>query len=145
VRIRFREDSPLKADDAARLGRDHKTLWFEPSELKGVDGDCWWVGWYTPDGSNRRAGYAICCPKCAQVHHWTTALNCGQKVVRNGVEVCVHSGVSSCWTWTGSARRGTLTAQPSLHSIDEGKAHLDEGYGCGWHGWLTNGELTPDV
>lgn len=30
----------------------------------------------------------------------------------------------------------TITAKPSIH-------HLRNGLGCGWHGYLTNGEFTP--
>lgn len=30
----------------------------------------------------------------------------------------------------------TLTAQPSI-------LHMKDGNGCGWHGYLTNGELKP--
>lgn len=126
VRIRFRTDSAFLADDAARLARGEETQWFTPDELQGaepaVPGDCWRCFWL----AGAFAGYAICCLKCLQVHHWTTATNCVP---------CPHESVGSCWTWTGSAEDGTLTASPSLHCVAESG-------GCGYHGWLQNGVLS---
>lgn len=145
MRIRFRTDSYSEADDAARLRRGHAPLWHDAEELVGVEpaspGDCWRVRWYKSDGEGPIAGYAICCALCLQVHSWTTALNCGS---RNAQGSCEHNGVSSCWQWTGSAEDGTLTASPSLHAIDQGGCPaIDNAHGCGWHGWLLSGELTP--
>lgn len=141
VRIRFRIDSAFKADDAARVARGEPTQWMEPAEVVGVDpaqpGDCWRVRWMATVDQRAAgieggiAGYDICCPKCLKVHGWTQARNCGQKTSGGS---CAHSGVSSCWNWTGNAEDGTLSASPSLHC----DASIG---GCGWHGFLTNGEL----
>lgn len=120
------------ADDAARLLRGEEPLWFEPSELAGFEpaqqGDVWRIHWH----SGPLAGYAITCPKCKQVHQWTTALNCREAG-------CPHNGVSSCWKWTGSPEEGTLTASPSLHCVTEWKGNPTGG--CGWHGHLSNGQM----
>lgn len=144
--IRFRTDSAHTADDAARLARGVETTYYDPPELEGIEparpGDTWRVRWKATIEQEAQgisegpiAGYAICCPKCLQVHFWTTALNCASlRPLPGGGSVCDHSGVGSCWAWTGSAEDGTLTASPSLHSVAE------KG-GCGWHGFLTNGEL----
>lgn len=48
---------------------------------------------------------------------------------------CQHSGVGSCWVWTGSAEANTLHASPSLHALKEKGA-------CGYHGFLQNGILS---
>jgi hypothetical protein len=102
-------------------------------------GDTWRVQW----SGGPMAGYAICCPGCKQVHHWCTANNCARDIPwtvvgSDGQEYsgmkCQHEGVGSCWNWSGSAEDGTLTATPSLHCTK------DLG-GCGWHGFLTNGEM----
>lgn len=147
TRIRFRTDCWFRADDAARHARHQETLYFEITELAGVEpaqpGDCWRVRWCaTGDQVGPIAGYAICCPVCKQVHSWTSARNCGSKRDRGaGIIACDHSGVGSCWIWSGSAEEGTLTAQPSLHAIDEGGRAGDNAHGCGWHGRLRNGEM----
>jgi hypothetical protein len=105
-------------------------------------GDVWRVRWHSAFGDGPIAGYAICCPKCRRVHAWTTATNCSQQrdaswTDKDGVEqkykTCVHSGVGSCWDWSGSAEGNTLTARPSL---------LNQAPDCGFHGWLTNGVLS---
>jgi hypothetical protein len=69
TRIRFRTDSDSLADDAARHGRHQETLYYEITELAGVEaaqpGDCWRVRWHaTGDETGPIAGYAICCPLC---------------------------------------------------------------------------------
>ena len=132
-RIRFRKDrshdATLKAEgvtvekyrDEWNTGADRVAL-FEAT-LEAEPGDTWRIRWYAEDGEGPIAGYAICCPRCGQVHYWTTALNC---------KPCPHQGKSSCWQWSGSAEAGTLTASPSLFAQRA----------CGWHGWLRNGELT---
>jgi hypothetical protein len=135
---RFRTDgfhiADLKAQGKAREEWFEATLWdpIPPAEL----GDVWRIHWakcndagHTIDGP--LAGYAIFCPKCHTVHCWTTATNCAQKAGTS----CPHEGTGSCWTWSGSAESGTLTASPSLHCV------LELG-GCGWHGWLNNGEMS---
>lgn len=90
-------------------------------------GDAWRVNW----SNGNLAGYAIICPTCRQVHTWTTAQNCTVNVVDGR---CEHNrlGTGSCWQWSGSLETGDLTAMPSLHSPPPG---------CGWHGWLRNGQL----
>lgn len=136
TRIRFREGSWLQADDAARIARGQETLYYDPPELVGVEpaqpGDCWRAHWHALSGVGPIAGYAICCPKCLQVHSWTSARNC---------KPCPHQGIGSCWQWSGSAEDGTLTASPSLHALAKGPKVGIDGHGCGWHGWLQNGEL----
>lgn len=75
-----------------------------------------------------RAGYALTCPneRCDQgVHYWDHAWDCPLRQDANA---------PPCWTWTGSPEEGTLTASPSLHV-------LAEKGGCGWHGWLRDGEM----
>jgi hypothetical protein len=72
-----------------------------------------------PSGERNEA-----CP--SGVHFWTHGHDCGDRS-REHV---------SCWTWTGSPDDGTLSAQPSLWVVP------DLG-GCGWHGFLTNGEMVP--
>jgi hypothetical protein len=149
ARMRFRTDGVHVAADAARLARGKPMEWHRPSDLWLVSrvppaqpGDCWRVRWH---GSDAIAGYALGCVKCGDVHYWTTALNCSQPkrsytyVDRDGTTKTgyadYHSGNGSCWTWTGSAEGGTLTASPSLHCL------ADKG-GCGYHGWLQNGILS---
>jgi hypothetical protein len=115
-----------------------------------VPGDTWRIHWGKPKGAKKRApaptaGYAICCPRCRQVHHWTTASNCPSRRQvshtdpRDGTVyhmwTCDHEGTGSCWEWTGEAEKCTLTARGSLFA--NGPDH------CGWHGYLTNGELKP--
>jgi hypothetical protein len=94
-------------------------------------GDIWRIEWH----SGGFAGYAICCPKCGAVHHWTSANNCeqGPKCEHcHCTHVCSDKGqLGSCWTWAGSAEENTLSAHPSLHASGA----------CGWHGYLTDGEL----
>ena len=111
-------------------------FWFDP-EVKDdrpapEPGDTWAIHWHGGgDGLIRGplAGYAICCPKCRAIHHWTTANNCSS--LKPGSASCGHSGSGSCWQWSGSAEGNALTASPSLHASGS----------CGWHGWLKNGIL----
>lgn len=97
-------------------------------------GDVWRIHWYKQDGQGPVAGYAICCPGCGKIHHWTTANNCKTKGQKDPAYpyMCTHSGVGSCWDWTGSAEGNTLTGRPSL------QVTADD---CHWHGYLTNGKL----
>lgn len=130
-----------ESDDVAAIKREWDAI---PPAQKG---DVWRVFWYHDENGqqvdDRIAGYAICCIVCGQVHAWTSAGNCSQKVKRSYVDSggktveydsCAHSGVSSCWNWSGSAEEGTLTATPSLMVIP--------GHGCSYHGWIRNGEIT---
>jgi hypothetical protein len=147
TRIRFRSDSWHIAELKSR-GIEYsydrtgvsREAWVATPEAQ--PGDCWRVRWHSPDGQGAIAGYALCCPGCRQVHPWTTATNCagryetsyaGQNGQLHKSMTCPHSGTGSCWQWTGSAEDGTLTAMPSLWASGA----------CGWHGWLTNGEMRP--
>lgn len=145
VRIRFRTDNEFEAEDARWRREGAELRWLnrdEPNDTPPAEpGDIWRTFWH----GGPIAGYAICCPKCGGVHHWTTASNCPQDVpwevtnadgsISKGMK-CRHSGVGSCWNWTGSAEDGTLSATPSLYCIE-----TPDGWGCGWHGFLTNGVL----
>jgi Family of unknown function (DUF6527) len=162
ARMRFRTDSPWIAAAKAK-GRtfeqeydgDVGDGWAPTPEARAIwdatplpePGDTWRVRWY---GSDAMAGYDICCPKCREIHGWTTATNCGSrralpeweytdpttgvKSMKPGGFTCDHSGVGSCWNWQGSAEDNAMTASPSLWCQEE------KG-GCGWHGWLQNGEM----
>lgn len=143
MRIRFRTDGPsiaeLKGLGKPRPDYYDQALWdaTPPAE----PGDTWrmrWHGGYDKAGNRLEgpvAGYAICCPQCREVHHWTTADNCATKGQNPEYpHSCLHSlsgSLGSCWIWTGSAEDGTLTAHPSLFASGA----------CGWHGWLQNGDL----
>ncbi len=118
--------------------------------FKAERGDVWRIFWrHEVNGAHVDdwvAGYAICCVACGRIHAWTTALNCGQKVKRTyhdvegkpvEYETCVHQeNHTSCWTWTGSAEANTLTASPSLLVVKDRCP-----WGCGWHGWIKDGEI----
>lgn len=132
TRIRLRTDHRFIADAKARgIARwEHTT----PEEWDTVPpaepGDTWRVTWWRPNEEiGPLAGYDICCPQCRQVHGWTVSGNCNAHTIPG--KRCDHEGVGSCWTWTGSAEDGTLTAMPSLYAIRA----------CGWHGWLDKGEM----
>lgn len=141
MKIRFRTDGwhfadlKAKGTTAATMRNEygyneHDVARFEalpPAE----PGDCWRVRWHKEEGDGPIAGYAICCPLCKNIHAWTTASNCASRLPGGS---CQHSGNGSCWNWTGSAEDGTLTASPSLYCQES----LG---GCGWHGWLQNGDL----
>ncbi len=106
---------------------------------KAEPGDVWRIHWYHRDENDVQlddwiAGYAICCIGCSRVHCWTTALNCAQKTKEGS---CVHSEAhGSCWSWSGSAEEGTLTASPSLQVVaDRCPWH------CGWHGYIQAGDI----
>lgn len=156
VPMRFRTDSA----HIAELKRQGKTLeestfggWPTLEEWNAVPpaapGDTWRTRWYkagTEEGPI--AGYAIACSRCLETHRWTSALNCEPKIpwsvswvddqgvtqTSSGTH-CQHSGVGSCWIWTGSAEANTLHASPSLHALKEKGA-------CGYHGFLQNGVLS---
>lgn len=134
TRIRFRSDNPLIARFKAESRSERGTYGFSDDEWAATPaaqpGDIWRILWHKPPGVvGPLAGYDICCPQCGQVHSWTTALNCASRWPDGA---CDHSGVGSCWTWTGIAEEGTLSASPSLHASGA----------CGWHGWLKDGVLT---
>jgi hypothetical protein len=142
TKTRFRTDSAHYAELAATPDKAREYYANDPATLEVIlrtpppePGDLWRITWHAPEGEpSPLAGYAIACPRCREVHRWTTANNCHVEEVGG---LCVHERsqnggrLGSCWTWTGSAEEGTLTATPSLHNSG----------GCGWHGFLTNGEL----
>jgi hypothetical protein len=133
TRIRLRTDSQIIAEAKALGKPTDNEEWYGPkAEVDATPaaqpGDAWEIRWYKKDGEGPLAGYAICCPKCKAIHAWTQANNCSKRPDKGH---CSHSGVSSCWDWTGSAEAGTLTAKPSL------LCHT-----CGFHGWLTDGILS---
>jgi hypothetical protein len=142
TKIRARTGSPHYAELAANLdkarevyGDRHDIFTLITQTEPAKPGDTWRLTWSERGGN--LAGYAICCPKCKQVHYWAQANNCTADV-RNGV--CKHARATdggelgSCWQWTGTAEDGTLTAQPSLFASGVGE--------CGYHGWLSDGVLT---
>lgn len=149
--MRFRVDSWSAAEDVTRIARGERSHFLDHmahldparlAELRATPpaqpGDVWRVRWYAAEGEGPIAGYAIGCPTCGLVHSWTTANGCaaGRRAIEGspGHTVCEHSGVGSCWTWSGSAESNLLTAAPSLHCV------LALG-GCGFHGFLENGQL----
>jgi hypothetical protein len=108
---------------------------------KAEPGDVWRIFYHHEvDGQqidDQIAGYDICCIACGRVHAWTSARNCNQKIPMPWGESCVHREArTSCWTWTGSAEEGTLTASPSLQVLKEYCP-----WGCGWHGFIQNGDI----
>jgi hypothetical protein len=130
--MRFRTDGEVIA--SLKANGENKPDFIDQSEWdrtpKAEIGDVWRIFWYhhvdQQQVDDQIAGYAICCPKCREVHYWTSASNCD----RTGGS-CVHEKQrTSCWNWTGSAEANQLSATPSL------LCHT-----CGWHGYLTNGEL----
>lgn len=119
--IRFRRDSLYDALDGQLP--------------KPEPGDCWRIGVYgNPNGT---AGYAICCPRCREVHFWTHAVNCKtRRSLPDGGSTCGHERTgTSCWTWQTRWKGVPVNARPSLHC----DAKLG---GCGYHGFLRNGALT---
>lgn len=145
--MRLRTDSSILAGYARTrelgVGAERFAQWpaetladldaIEPAKIGDV-----WRAHYPSGGQDHHVGYALTCPneQCADgVHHWTWAGNCSERVSGDEHRRCQHQldGVS-CWAWTGSAEDSTLTAHPSLHSV------VGRG-GCGWHGWLRNGEM----
>lgn len=78
--------------------------------------------WWQPDGGERR-------PK------WMS-FPCPGKQTPSGGRCMVpifpqKNGNGASWQWNGDQEKPTLT--PSINC-----------YGC-WHGFITNGEITPDV
>lgn len=118
LRVNFRTDNSWDPNPRAEPGDMWRIFWHHEVDGQQVD--------------DHIAGYAICCPTCKHIHHWTSASNCSTRGTGGS---CSHqTELTSCWNWTGSAEEGTLSATPSLHCPKE----LG---GCGWHGYLTNGEL----
>lgn len=111
-----------------------------------VEGDIWIIrgGWridedppafYMSYNEQRRhwpiIGFGLTCPntQCdSGVHLWTHATDCA---AFQGLP-CKNGGRHSCWTWSGEIANSALTAQPSLFANYEG---------CGWHGFLTSGQM----
>lgn len=128
---------PLEEDPTANWHQPYLDELADPNFEAAQPGDAWRIYWAKAAGVPEPiAGYALTCPKpdCPDgVHQWTTASNCSTKG-QDGKR-CSHEGIGSCWTWTGSAEDGTLTANPSLHCVAP--------IGCGWHGWLRDGQMVP--
>lgn len=99
-------------------------------------GDVWRSGGFA---SNQFGGYVLTCPETVRcsvgVHPWWHAYDCPAGRLTDGV--CKRgAGRDSCWDWSGSPENGTLTALPSLHVL------VERG-GCGWHGYLRDGVMSP--
>lgn len=157
TRIRFRTDGITEAElhrdhlagkpvhacdsDYCRDHRDercpyHREAW--EAVPPAAPGDTWRLTFHpgidAPEGTEGPlAGYAICCPGCGDLHYWSSAANCAtRRETAGGFVTCDHQQQrTSCWTWTGNAEDGTLSAYASLHASRA----------CGWHGWLTDGVL----
>lgn len=103
----------------SRVGIAHVVHEPEHAGVEGAQpGDVWRI----TDRPGNLLGYALACPNeaCDQgVHFWTHARDCER-------ESC-----AGCWAWSGSPEDGTLSATPSLWVA----------HGCGWHGFLTAGEM----
>jgi hypothetical protein len=140
MKTNFRTDSAHYAELARTPDKAREYYGNDPATLEEIlrtppaqPGDLWRIHWHSEAEPPPLAGYAIGCPRCLEVHRWTSANNCHEGEVDG---LCVHERsqnggrLGSCWTWTGSAEEGTLTASPSLLNNQ-----------CGWHGWLRNGEL----
>jgi hypothetical protein len=154
--MRFRTDNAYIAE-LKSLGKGYILVarWATVDEWLAVPpakpGDTWRIHWHDNNAPNKQgpiAGYDILCTRCGKLHAWTTATNCATRrrlpdyvwtdergEHRAEMWKCDHEGTGSCWTWTGSAENNTLSASPSLWSQQE------KG-GCGFHGHLTNGELS---
>lgn len=150
--VRLRRDSWYRAGQhrALDLGVFTTEGWDVDSvrEIMGTEsarpGDAWALiggGWAAPGVVG---GYVLCCPLEAcesAVHPWTHAYNCPRAKSRAGACKRGQSppGQDSCWVWSGTARDGTLTAEPSLHvvAVIDGKPTG----GCGFHGFLRQGVL----
>lgn len=111
-------------------------------------GDAWSIVYSAHDGRPESpAGFAICCPKCRQVHYWSSANNCASKrqfsfTGPDGKEyqgwTCDHKDArTSCWTWTVDADGRPITARASLFVNHDG--------GCGYHGWLNQDGNSPGI
>lgn len=137
--MNFRTDSAHYAELATNPAKVREWYGDQPDIMAEIEktppaqpGDTWRLHW--AGEGDMLAGYAICCPKCREVHRWTSANNCHEQEVDG---LCIHERstnggqLGSCWQWTGSAEDNHLTASPSL------QIHT-----CGWHGWLRDGELT---
>lgn len=126
---------PLREDPGANWHQPYLDQLADPTFEAAQPGDVWRIFWGKPEGEELPlAGYVLTCPNlsCADgAHAWTTASNCP---AAQG-ERCAHYGIGSCWTWTGSPEAGDLSASPSLYCTLP--------LGCGWHGWLRNGEMSP--
>lgn len=107
--------------------------------VPATPGDYWRITWHA--APEKLAGFAICCPKCKEIHHWTSANNCGSKrqitiTTPGGTEhkamTCDHQQRhESCWTWTLDETGKPIRAVASLFANGPGM--------CGYHGFLGGG------
>lgn len=141
--IRLRTDSIIAAEEARdrAAGKPPSSPdWCSDEEVArtppAVPGDCWRIIYGAQDGKpESTAGYAICCPKCGQIHYWTTANNCASRRKTEHGWTCDHQAArTSCWTWTLDERGWPVQAVASLFANGEGH--------CGYHGHLKDGALT---
>ena len=110
-------------------GPDQKHVAHKPKEYPDPPAEPGDV-WVLRNRNGEVTGYGLTCPNetCEQgVHPWDHAYDCP----RRG-----EADAPPCWSWSGSIEDGTLTATPSLHVL------VERG-GCGWHGFLRNGEMVP--
>jgi hypothetical protein len=141
--IRFRTDSSYYAEvHRDVLAGKPWPDYLEPGEREQIEatpppepGDAWRLGWHgSPD---KTAGYAICCPKCREIHYWSSASNCASKrQTASGGWTCDHQEArTSCWTWTVDETGKPIKAVASLFVNHKG--------GCGYHGHLGDGGALP--
>jgi hypothetical protein len=142
--IRFRTDDMMAAEEARdRVAGKPASDWGKENAERVQStppiaaGDCWPITYSSHGGKPESiCGYAICCPKCGQLHYWTHANNCASKrKLPSGAWTCDHQEArTSCWTWTLDERGWPVQAVASLFANGEGH--------CGYHGWLKDGALT---
>ena len=67
--------------------------------------------------------------------------NCGSIVIGNGFKPpSVEGKYKHTWQWDGNVESPTL--HPSINCLSCNPNNPAEKYaGCGWHGWLQNGEF----
>lgn len=87
--------------------------------------------WASRTQSGTLIGYGLTCPaqNCMQgMHFWTHTIDC---------KLPLDHGPD--WSWTGSPEAGDLSASPSLMIVTEINGQPIDS--CGWHGFLTNGQM----
>lgn len=82
----------------------------EPEGRAKSPGEFMWIN----DGAGKAASLWFVCP-----------CGCGDE---SAICIAPHGAHPKQWQWDGNRQKPTLT--PSIHKQ----------VGCGWHGWLRNGE-----